>query len=184
MPQAIPKPFERLIEPHLPVLYRVAWRLAGNRPDAEDLVQDTCVRACQSLAVLASAEHPDRWLIRVLYNCFVDGSRRQERSPVVAIDDRGGIGIHASTEPGPEVFAEQADSERRVLAACARLSESHRALLSLRAEGYGLAEIEEIAGISRQVLRARLHRARLSLAGYLEEQTEETEPQSCLGSKP
>lgn len=184
MPEPTPNPFDQLIEPFLPELYRVAWRLAGNRADAEDLVQDACAQACQSLAILAAADRPDRWLIRVLYNRFVDGARRRERSPVVPIEDHGGTGHFASAEPEPEAAAEQGEQERAILNACMRLSGSHRALLSLRAEGHGLAEIEQITGISRDVLRARLHRARLNLARFILEQTQETEQRSRLGSTP
>jgi DNA-directed RNA polymerase specialized sigma24 family protein len=59
-----------------------------------------------------------------------------------------------------------------------------RTLLSLRAEGYDLTEIEAITGISREVLRARLHRARRSLAQRITEQMR-TAPQAVrAGSKP
>jgi len=177
-------PFETLIAPWLDDLYRVAWRLAGNRPDAEDLVQDTCTIACQSFDQLAEADRPDSWLIRVMYNRFIDGTRRRQRSPVVAFDGNAGADETVSSAPGPDELALRDESERSVLRACARLSDTHRVLLSLRAEGYGLAEIERITGISRSVLRARLHRARLSLASHLDEQTQETAALSRLGSKP
>lgn len=179
-----PDPFKTLLEPQLPALYRFAWRLAGNRPDAEDLVQDVCALACRNLATLAATERPAHWLMRVLYNRFVDGARRQARSPVVAFDPGQDEVACAGPAADPAAAAEQRERERAVLQACAMLSDSHRALLSLRAEGYGLTEIEHITGVSRQVLRARLHRARLSLARHLDEQTEETERETRLGSKP
>src|SRR6478672_8834750 len=50
--------FARLIAPHLDALFRAAYRLTGNRPDAEDLVQDVCVRAFANLRSLESLEHP------------------------------------------------------------------------------------------------------------------------------
>lgn len=175
-------PFATLIEPHLPALYRFAWRLTGNGPDAEDLVQDACEKAWQKLALLEAADYPERWLMRILYNRFVDGVRHRERSPLVSVDDKGGIGQHASTDSGPAEIAEQDEREQAIDHACMQLSESHRALLSLRAEGHGLAEIEQITGISRDVLRARLHRARLSLARHLDEQTDEPGMQAQAGS--
>ena len=58
------------------------------------------------------------------------------------------------------------------------------ALLSLRAEGYGLLEIETITGIGKDVLRARLHRARLSLARYLDEQGEAAAIPTRIGRRP
>jgi DNA-directed RNA polymerase specialized sigma24 family protein len=74
-----------------------------------------------------------------------------------------------SRKPGPDELAETDESERSLDAAWLKLERKQRVLLSLRAEGYGLEDIEAITGISRRVLRARLHRARLSLARYLQD---------------
>jgi DNA-directed RNA polymerase specialized sigma24 family protein len=62
---------------------------------------------------------------------------------------------------------QQADDERALLQAFLQLEPVQRTLLSLRAEGHDLAEIEAITGITREVLRARLHRARRMLAQHL-----------------
>jgi RNA polymerase sigma-70 factor (ECF subfamily) len=170
MPDAKNERFQELIEAQLTGLYRAAYRLAGNSHDAEDLVQDTCALALENPAGLRASERPDRWLLRVLYNRFVDGSRRRKRSPVVPMIGAADSAPLASREPGPEDLAERGDSERAFERAWLGLEATQRALLSLRAEGYGLAEIEDITGIGKSVLRARLHRARQSLARYLEQQ--------------
>jgi len=182
MPKSKPDRFETLIAPHLATLFRAAYRLAGNVADAEDLVQDVCAAVGEKLDALAAADHADRWLVRVLYNRFVDGARREQRSPVVLFQAGADLALPASAEPGPAELALQGESERAFERACASLGDTQRALLSFRAEGYGLAEIEEMTGISRDVLRARLHRARLSLARYLEQQNDEAETLSRLGS--
>jgi RNA polymerase sigma-70 factor (ECF subfamily) len=174
--------FDALIAPQLTLLFRAAYRLAGNRADAEDLVQDTCVLACEKLAALRAADHPDRWLLRVLYTRFIDGIRRRRRSPVVALRGDAELPMPATHEPGPEELAAQADGEGALEQACSMLTDTQRALLSLRAEGYGLAEIEDITGIGKDVLRARLHRARLSLARYLDQQGNEAEIPTRLRS--
>ena len=113
----MPKPkagrFEALIEQKLARLYRAAYRLAGNVEDAEDLVQDTCTLALENLTALDASEHPDRWLLRVLYNRFVDGSRRRKRFPVVPLNGSSAVSMpFASREPGPEDLAELADRGR------------------------------------------------------------------------
>jgi RNA polymerase sigma-70 factor (ECF subfamily) len=164
------KRFETIIETQLTSLYRAAYRLAGNPADAQDLVQDTCTAAIENPSGFADTEHPDRWLLRVLYNRFIDGSRRRKRSPVVPLNGVSAEPI--SHELGPEEIAELADRERAFDRAWLKLEKPQRALLSLRAEGYGLAEIENITGIGRGVLRARLHRARRSLARHLEERAD------------
>jgi RNA polymerase sigma-70 factor (ECF subfamily) len=183
MPGSNKADYERLISPHLGRLFRTAYRLTGNVADAEDLVQDTCVVAGEEFATLARIEHPERWLARVLYNRFVDTARRRRRSPVSSVEIDAESPVFGSRRDCPEAIAERSDGERGFELAFARLGATQRAVLSLRAEGYGLAEIEAITGIARQVLRARLHRARLSLARYLVEQRDETEPPSRLGSQ-
>lgn len=182
MPDRPSQAFDALIAPQLPLLFRAAYRLAGNRPDAEDLVQDTCVLACENVKALGEAEHPERWLLRVLYHRFIDGTRRRRRSPVVAPRTGTEPALPATDEPGPEDLAMQTEQELALQDACARLSDIQRALLTLRAEGYGLDEIESITGIGKDVLRARLHRARLSLARYLA-QADAAEIPTRIGSK-
>jgi RNA polymerase sigma-70 factor (ECF subfamily) len=169
--------FDVLVAPHLKVLFRVAYRLVRNTADAQDLVQDTCIAACENPADLDAAQHPVRWLLRVLQNRFIDGARRNRRTPVVALEDVSGAARMVSGEPGPEALLTQDDGERALHQAFMQLDTTQRSLLSLRAEGYGLAEIEAITGIGREVLRARLHRARRSLAQHLN--TQAPEPQAA-----
>lgn len=161
--------FRAQIEPHLTRLYRAAHRLAGNRLDAEDLVQDTCLRAWEQLPQPRGSGSLDRWLLSILYHRFIDESRRRKRAPVRPLDGaRDPTDIVASGDPRPDELLERAESERALDAAWLELERSQQILLALRAEGYGLEEIEEITGISRKVLRARLHRARRSLARHLQ----------------
>jgi RNA polymerase sigma-70 factor (ECF subfamily) len=175
--------FDTRIAPELGLLFRAAWRLTGNRADAQDLVQDTCVLACENLRTLEEADHPDRWLLRVLYHRFIDGTRRRRRSPVVPPGKDEELALPATDEPGPEDLALQSEQERALQEACDKLSDTQRALLTLRAEGYGLDEIETITGIGKDVLRARLHRARLSLARYLERGNNDAVIPLRIGSK-
>ncbi len=178
-----PQAFDSRIAPQLGLLFRAAYRLTGNRADAEDLVQDTCVLACENVKALGEAEHPDRWLLRVLYNRFIDGTRRRRRSPIVAPRKGDELPLPAADEPGPEALAVQTERERALQEACDKLSDTQRALLALRAEGYGLAEIETITGFGKDVLRARLLRARLSLARYLDRGCNEAVTPLRIGSK-
>jgi len=159
--------FARLIAPHVDSLYRAAYRLTGRRADAEDLVQDVCVRACSNLATLEKLERPKSWLIKIQYRVFVDGARRRSRSPLRAT----GIDLdasHSSDDPTLEEITEGALAERRILAAWNRLDIEQRALLALHVEGYTLAELESITDLSTDVLKARLYRARVRLGKLLE----------------
>jgi RNA polymerase sigma-70 factor (ECF subfamily) len=158
--------FARLIEPHLDALYRAAYRLTLNRADAEDLVQDVCVRAYANLGTLAGLEQPKAWLLKIQYRAFVDGARRRRRSPLRATADDLDA-TSASDDPTPEETAEGSLAERRILHAWARLDKEQRALLALHVEGYTLAELQSITDLSRDVLKARLYRARVRLGKSL-----------------
>lgn len=162
--------FDALVTPHLVLLYRVAYRLFRNAPDAHDLVQDTCIAACENLRELQGVDRPDRWLLRVLQNRFINVAKRRRRSPLVPIGDAPDVAHFASNDPGPEDVLQQGDAARALERAFLQLEDMQRTLLSLRAEGYGLTEIATITGVGTEVLRARLHRARRSLAQHLERQ--------------
>ena len=154
-----------LIAPHLAALFRAAYRLTGNRPDAEDLVQDVCVRAHAHVASLRSAAQPKAWLLKVQYRTFVDGVRRRRRSPLATGEDFDTT--RPSDTPGPDDAAESSLTEQRVLDAWRQLDKEQRALLALHVEGYSLAELEAITDLTTDVLKARLYRARVRLGKLL-----------------
>jgi RNA polymerase sigma-70 factor (ECF subfamily) len=183
MPESQTQYFDRLVAPHLETLFRVAYRLVRNTADAEDLVQDTCVTACASLAALAAADSSLHWLLRVQQNRFIDGERRRKRSPVLSHED-GGAEPTASEYPDPELLLQQIQNEQLLDQAFQQLDEFQRTLLSLRAEGYDLPEIESITGIDRKALSVRLHRARLSLSRKLADQTRILPMSRKAGSRP
>lgn len=175
--------FDTLVAPHLQHLFRTAYRLSHNRADADDLLQDTCIAACEQLAALEHTEHPRRWLVRVLYNRFIDGARRKKRLPVVALDTEAAVHALVSAEPTPEETLRQREMGQALERAFLQLEEAQRVVLALRVEGYGLPEISAITGIGTEVLRARLHRARKSLARHLDQPADAAGATARLGSK-
>jgi RNA polymerase sigma factor (sigma-70 family) len=158
--------FSALIAPHLATLFRSAYRLTGHRADAEDLVQEVCMRAYAEIGTLRSFEQPKSWLFKVAYRAFIDGVRRRARSRVRATGEDFDTTRH-SEEPGPEDAAEGALAERRLFAALQQLDPEQRALLALQVEGYSLAELHSITDLSTDVLKARLYRARTRLGKLL-----------------
>jgi RNA polymerase sigma-70 factor (ECF subfamily) len=160
--------FTALIEPQLEALFRAAYRLSRNRADADDLVQETCVRAFLRIGDFREGHPVKPWLLRVMHNLFVDGTRRARLGAV----ERGVGREHPadsteSPEPNPEAVAYTTQREELLQRAWVKLDRGHRALLALKAEGYTLAEIGEITGLATEALTARLYRARQSFARHL-----------------
>lgn len=168
---SVDQPFEALVRPHFAALYRAAYRLTRVREDAEDLLQEVCLRAQGRLDELAALEDVLGWLLRVQYRLFVDGLRRRRRSPLRLIADGGeSLDDVASEEPGPEQHLAGERMHAQLSYAWHRLTRAQRALLALHAEGYGLGELARITGIKPTTLSVRLHRARSRLAKLLKDQ--------------
>ena len=164
--------FAELLRPYLDRLYRLAFRLTGANSDAEDLLQDVLIKLYQRRDELSSITDLEPWLCRVLYNQFVDESRKFARKRFTPVDpgdlDAGGFGGDCD-EHRPERMAESAFNIKAVQAALAALSIEHRSVLLMHdAEGYKLEEIQTITGVAIGTLKSRLHRARARLRSLLE----------------
>jgi RNA polymerase sigma-70 factor (ECF subfamily) len=163
--------FESFMRPYFDMLYRRAQRLTGNTADAEDLVQDLCVRVYSRFNALRSMENPKAWLFRVLHRLFIDFSRHKQRSPLrsmSSIDNAESLMELACDRPGPEASVEAEFAQERVYRALRRLRPDEQLLLVLHEiEGYGLPEIQQITDLSQGTLKSRLHRARIKLGRLL-----------------
>jgi RNA polymerase sigma-70 factor, ECF subfamily len=159
--------FTTLVQPHFAALYRAAMRLTRRRPDAEDLVQELCLRACSRLDELGAATNPRAWLMRALYHLFVDSTRRERRRAAAPLGSDDLLDAAHSDEPSPERAAEARRAHERLVAVWDELDAEQRALLSLHAEGHDLDELAAIFAVNKNALSARLHRARQRLAKLL-----------------
>lgn len=155
-----------LIRQHYQALYRAAYRLTRSAVDAEDLVQEVCVRACPRIGEIEGLEQPRGWLMRVLFRLFVDTRRRYERTHVRALDADEEF---VSDEAGPAEEADRALDRGRIEDAWRYLNAEHRLLLVLHdVEGYTLAEIQSLTGMKEGTIKSRLHRARVRLGRLLQ----------------
>jgi len=170
--------FEEVMRPHLDGIYGRAYALSGSIQDAEDLVQEVCIRASARLEELTRHENPRAWLMRVLYRLFVDLVRSRRRSPIrlmVPEDAQASVDAAVSTEPGPEQQADASTFLRRLRLAWERLTADDQLLLALHGiEGLSLAEIQEVTGLPVGTIKSRLHRGRARL-GQLLKTTDLTE---------
>lgn len=164
--------FEQLVRPHLDRLYRLAWRLAGARAEAEDLFQELLTKAYTKLDELVDIDEPAPWLCKVMYNLFIDERRRFARQRLHTVGEGSlpgeGLAELAGTDDPARNHA-RSETIGRLEAALARLSDDHRLVVLLHdTEGYKIKEIQDITGIPAGTIKSRLNRARARLREILE----------------
>lgn len=152
--------FEQLVSPEIEVLYRFAYRLCQGSDDAEELVQLLLTRLFHKLDELERVESLRPWLMRSLYNLYVDSYRKQQRMLTVISPDEMPDNV-ISVESTPYEKAELTDRQNVILSAMQKLNEDQRMVLLLHdAEGYTLPELAEILQTPIGTLKSRLHRGR------------------------
>ena len=172
--------FERDALPLLPNLYGAALRLTRNPQDAEDLVQETFLRAYRGFAGFEEGTNLRACMYRILMNTFINTYRKRQREPVTVGDDEiedwylfdrlGGSGVEASAET--EVLERIPDED--VQRALEALPENFRmAVLLADVEGFSYKEIAEILDIPIGTVMSRLHRGRKALQKALWETVRE-----------
>jgi len=163
--------FEKLVRPHFDRLYRLAWRLCGQKAEAEDLFQELLIKAFEKLDDLLLIDEPGSWLSRVMYNLFIDERRRFARRRLQTLEEGEMAGDGIAGLPAAHDTAmdhERMERIKRLDEALQQLSEEHRLLVLLHdTEGYKMTEIQELIGVPVGTIKSRLHRARARLREIL-----------------
>ena len=155
-------------------LHNLARYLTGSESDAEDLVQETYLRALKAADRFAPGTNLKAWLFRILRNTFVDQYRRQRSNPTVGGLDTIDPAAHSG---GRESWLRDdidLDRLRNVVAeeiekALMSLSEEGRTVILLDLEGQTEAEVAEIMGCAVGTVKSRLARARGALRQRLKD---------------
>jgi RNA polymerase sigma-70 factor (ECF subfamily) len=167
---ARPGDFEASVSPHLEYLYALAVRLTGNRTEAQDIVQDTLLRAFRGFGRLRNREWPRLWLTRVLTNAFRDRLRADHGEEVVSVDDDFDL-FDKIVEEDPFPYSDRVHldflelfDDASIIQVLQRLDPAQRvALILAYVYGYKAREVAEIIGAPLGTVLARLHRARKRL---------------------
>jgi RNA polymerase sigma-70 factor (ECF subfamily) len=165
--------FGGLVRRYQERLFNTVIRLVDNAEDAHDVVQEAFLNAYQSLDGFKGDSLFFTWLYRIAVNTAISMRRKQRVS--ISIDS-GRNGEHQIEPPDPSEQSrpghalEQAEQERRIQIALARLSPEHRAVLVMKdMEGQKYEAMAEILQVPIGTIRSRLHRARLELRQLLEQ---------------
>ncbi|VAW78125.1 RNA polymerase ECF-type sigma factor [hydrothermal vent metagenome] len=149
---------------HIPRLRRYARALLGDVERAEDLVQETLLRALGKLHFWRRGSDMRAWLFTIMHNQFANECRRARIRPDVAVPGLAG------TEPTGTDNAELRVSLRDIERALMLLPEEQRAVILLVSlEGLSYVEAARVLDIREGTLMSRLHRARGRLRGWLNE---------------
>lgn len=165
--------FSELATPYMDALYSAALRMTRNPTDAEDLVQETYLRAFRGFGGFRDGTNLKAWLYKILTNTFINIYRAKKRRPdQVDLDDTedfllyrrlGGLeAVEAQRSPETEVL--DAIPESVVKEAVEDLPEQFRmAVLLADVEGFSYKEIAEITDVPIGTVMSRLHRGRKQL---------------------
>jgi len=165
--------FQEEALPHLDALYRYALRLTRNEKDAEDLLQDTFLRAFRFWKNYQSGTNCRAWLFRIMKNLFLNRVDSSKRAPdQTSLDDTEEWYLYSQLKDGgpdavkndPASIFEMKDWGEQIQEAISRLPDDFREPLVLfDGEGMSYQEISEVLDVPIGTVRSRLNRARKKL---------------------
>ena len=158
--------FEALALPLLAPLYNFAHWLTGNRDEAEDLVQETYVKALKGFSSFSLGTNFRAWMYRILRNTFLTSRTGLEQT--VSLDDEENAVVEPAANDDPESLLFARADQEEIRRALEQLPVAHREIILLcDVEEMSYKEIAELVGIPMGTVMSRLSRARRAMRGLL-----------------
>ncbi len=165
--------FRAFIDQYKHMVYTLALRIVKNHEDAEEVAQDTFIKAYQAVKQFNGKSRLSTWLYKIAYHNSLDYLKRNRRKPETTDMDGQYLGKY-STEEGPWSLLEAKERREIINRALDQLSGEDGVVLSLfYFEALSLKEISGVMGLSLSTVKIRLHRGRKRLAGVLEKTLDE-----------
>lgn len=159
--------FEELVIAYQHRVFGVALRMLGNRAEAEEVAQETFLRAHRALPEFRGEARLHTWLYAIASRLCLNRLASPDRRLVRGDDEA--LAAAAAGEPSAAAMLERAELDAAVRDAIAALPEDRRIVVVLRdLEGLSYEDIAEALGLELNTVRSRLHRARLDLKSKLE----------------
>ena len=160
--------FSFIVERHKDKAFNLAFRICGNREEAEELAQDSFIKAYRSLRTFRMKSSFATWLYRIVYNTSISHVRIKKKG-VLSLDD---FPADATDFIGSNTNEEEAEREYRaslVNFALQKINEEERALVSLYYyEDMSTEEMAEVTGLSKSNIKVKLFRARQKMMEIIE----------------
>ena len=169
---ADPAGFQSQAMPFMDGLYSAALRMTRNQADAEDLVQETFLKAYRSFDSFAEGTNLRAWLYRILTNTYISSYRAKQRRPEVEdVEDIEDLYLFRRLPTSEQIHGASAEevvfsgiTDDSVKGALESLPEAFRmAVLLADVEGFSYAEIAEITDSPMGTVMSRIHRGRRAL---------------------
>jgi RNA polymerase sigma-70 factor (ECF subfamily) len=170
--------FKREMIPHLDSLYNFAVRLTSDPIDAQDLVQDTVVKAYRFFSSYEKGTNAKAWLFRILKNSYINNFRKTSKQPgLVDFEEISSyyetIRSERTDTSDLEEIMVRGQMDDSITRALARLPEDFRTVVLLcDVEGFTYEEIANMLDVPIGTIRSRLHRGRNLLRDQLQEYAE------------
>jgi len=164
------KAFGELVRRYQRAVHRLAWSLTRNPSDADDLAQETFVRAWNAIGRFELGQPLYPWLARIVTNQAFSLFRHRKRRPETSIEPLVEAGQQWGVEDDPAEHSAEREREARLRACFGELQPEHQAVLALRAvQDLSYDEIAKALGIPIGTVMSRLSRARGELKRRLAE---------------
>jgi RNA polymerase sigma-70 factor (ECF subfamily) len=165
--------FREVVERHSRAVFRLAYRMTGNEQDAEDVVQETFLRAWKQIDHYEARSSFSTWLHRIAANCSLDlirvRKRRDERQEQTTDDHQGTFATLAAPSPAPDRLFYGTEVQRHVGDALGTLTPQERTAFILRHfEGLSIEEIGDALGTGVNATKNSIFRAVQKLRRALE----------------
>ncbi len=153
--------FRELVEEHSEPLFRLAYRMTGHEDMADDVVQETFLRAHKNLSRFDGRAQMRTWLMRIASNCAIDLLRRRRRDALEPLGEESAAGPSlTSPDPSPERLARSREVGETLERTMSTLSPLERTAFTLRHyEGEPLSEIGRTLGIGEGAVKQAIFRA-------------------------
>jgi RNA polymerase sigma-70 factor (ECF subfamily) len=161
--EALEQEFERRLADSSTLAFRIAFSVLRDRAEAEDVAQESFLRAYQGFSRLRDRERFRAWLARIAWRLALDRIRSRKRR-----EQRELAAVPSVPQPTCEDLAASSEFQRRLAAAIEGLPEKLRLVLTLAAvEGHDVREVSRLLDLPEGTVKSRLHLARKRLLEML-----------------